>query len=211
MTVKLPLKLEEIDPETGCIVRDWHLPEIDIAQLNQLLGGDFSEIGHAAYDLDAADIRKLAVNFDLKDLSFEQGQLRRIHSLIDALPYPVHTGRELAMMLSGKKPFARFVFDEGVDFEEIVQQPFSRYVETGTLCAFTERVSDQNRTTVIYSFTLPGEEWRVAAMAELWKCAQETGWSDRHERREGELLGYEDWQNDAFLALRKKFMNRIVK
>jgi hypothetical protein len=28
-------------------------------------------------------------------------------------------------------------------------------------------------------------------------------WSDEHERREGELLGYEPWMNDYWIARRR--------
>jgi hypothetical protein len=30
----------------------------------------------------------------------------------------------------------------------------------------------------------------------LWKIAEKSGWNEGFERLEGNLLGYEDWQND---------------
>ena len=46
-------------------------------------------------------------------------------------------------------------------------------------------------------YTLPGEEWRVEALHELFDTRRQ--WTASQERRFGELLGYEDWQNDIWL------------
>ena len=46
-------------------------------------------------------------------------------------------------------------------------------------------------------YTLPGHEWRVKALHELFDSPGP--WTAIHERRQGELLGYEDWQNDIWL------------
>jgi hypothetical protein len=46
-------------------------------------------------------------------------------------------------------------------------------------------------------YSLPGEEWRVDAMLDLF--ASPGPWSATHERRQGELLGYADWQNEIWL------------
>ncbi len=54
---------------------------------------------------------------------------------------------------------------------------------------------DVRGTHWIY-YTLPGEEWRVDAMVALrWRPGP---WSAEREREQGELLGYEDWQNDVW-------------
>jgi len=45
-------------------------------------------------------------------------------------------------------------------------------------------------------FALPEEQWRIDAMIDLKSSLT---WSRDHERRERELLGYEDWMNDHFL------------
>lgn len=54
-------------------------------------------------------------------------------------------------------------------------------------------------------FALPGDEWRIDAYIEM--CA-EARLSSRNEvnafeRRQGTLLGYEDWQNDWWLEHRR--------
>lgn len=45
-------------------------------------------------------------------------------------------------------------------------------------------------------YALPDEEWRIDAMIELMSG---TGWTLADERREGELLGYTDLQNDFWI------------
>jgi hypothetical protein len=63
-----------------------------------------------------------------------------------------------------------------------------------------KHVFEQNDFQKVY-FTLPGEEWRVAAYRQLLAAP---GWDDERERRQGELLGYEDWQNDWWMENRAK-------
>ena len=114
------------------------------------------------------------------------------------LPYVLHTNRELGLMLSGKKPLAMFA--DGKDcFPEAVSRYlrlFDRHLATGMLVRRDCHVGTIHH---IY-FALAGEEWRIDAMIEL---KSKDTWSENDERREGELLGYEDWMNDHFLALNK--------
>jgi hypothetical protein len=49
-------------------------------------------------------------------------------------------------------------------------------------------------------YTLTGEERRVSASKLIWDAAQKSGWSADFERLEGMLLGYEEWQNDWWIA-----------
>jgi len=48
-----------------------------------------------------------------------------------------------------------------------------------------------------------GEEWRFDEYIALVESVSE-GWNDTKERREGELLGYTDSQNDIHLARRRR-------
>ena len=124
----------------------------------------------------------------------------------DIPPYQLHTNRELGMMLRGEKPLA--VFSDAVDqFPEAVLRYlrfFDRHVSAGRLIKQEEILPPGDWRTFhvqrIY-FALPGEEWRIEAMKELKRSGT---WSLAHERREGELLGYEDWQNDWFIDQQKK-------
>jgi hypothetical protein len=119
------------------------------------------------------------------------------------LPYLVHTNRELGLMLRGVKPLAFFLEIRGREPECLIRywRMFDRHLTAGRLIKreFIEpapQLPHLESRTVFYA--IPGEEWRVDAMRELLRQSGE--WSPERERRFGELLGYEHWQNDFWLA-----------
>ena len=120
------------------------------------------------------------------------------------LGYQVHTNRELGMMLHGTKPLAIFVDDYG-EFPEGVRRylrSFDRHVAAGRFekreyVDLRTRGAKEIRRVHVILYALPGESWRIDAMIELH--GQLSHWSSEAERREGELLGYEDWQNDLWM------------
>lgn len=105
-------------------------------------------------------------------------------------------------MLAGKKPLATFFDAEGY-WSELLQRyirMFDRHIGNGTLIRrdhFIYPTINDKRTWHRILFALPAEEWRIDAMIDL---LSDDTWSPAHERREGELLGYEDWMNDFHLA-----------
>jgi len=109
-------------------------------------------------------------------------------------------------MLNGTKPLAHFCDAVGREPACLLRylRLFDRRVAAGQ---FSRRevlepasaVSDVSIRRVFYA--LPGQEWRIDALLELLR--QPGAWTEEHERREGELLGYEDWQNDVWLVLRR--------
>jgi hypothetical protein len=113
------------------------------------------------------------------------------------LPYVLHTNRELGLMLSGNKPLAMFA-DRKDCFPEVVSRYLRMFDRQVTLGKLVRRDCYVGPIHHIY-FALPREAWRIDEMIELKSIE---GWSELHERREGELLGYEDWMNDHFLALK---------
>lgn len=117
-----------------------------------------------------------------------------------SLPYLVHTNRELGLMLKGAKPLAMFGYIEGheVDCVQRYMRMFDRYVAAGRFGKREEvaQVAGGLRSHQVF-YTRLGEAWRVDAMLEL--LALPGTWSAERERRYGELLGYEDWQNDVWL------------
>jgi hypothetical protein len=52
-------------------------------------------------------------------------------------------------------------------------------------------------------FAIPDQDWRIDAYVRLAENGCKNGWDDTHERRQGELLGYEDWQNDWWIENRR--------
>lgn len=125
-----------------------------------------------------------------------------LNETLRALPYLVHTNRELGLMLKGVKPMAMFSDYVGKEAECLLRylRMFDRHVDAGR---FERQVVEEpiphrpdwsSRRTF---YTLPGEAWRVGAMLEL--IVHYGNWTNEHERRFGTLLGYEDWQNDIWL------------
>ena len=125
-----------------------------------------------------------------------------LNSLLRSLPYLVHTNREFGLMIASRKPMAVFV--DGQDrFPEVVRRYirlFDRHVTAGRFCRrdhLAPGAGGQSYTAHWIFFTLPDQEWRVAAYLELLHGNDR--WTADHERRQGELLGYEDWMNDYWI------------
>lgn len=113
------------------------------------------------------------------------------------LPYLVHTNRELGLMLRGEKPLARFAreLSAPVPVLERYFRMFDRHVAEGRFVKRTVMPYPKAPFQSVY-YALPGEEWRIDAMIELLSG---DGWTLADERREGELLGYSDWQNNIWI------------
>lgn len=120
---------------------------------------------------------------------------KRLHDL----PYVVHTNRELGLMLRGVKPLSLFADGEGRFPDPVVRylRMFDRHVAAGRMVRRDQIDHGSSGPIHRIYFALPGEEWRIDAMIAL---RESDTWSRDHERREGELLGYEDWQNDVWLS-----------
>lgn len=121
-----------------------------------------------------------------------------------SLPYQIHTNRELGMMLRMQKPLAVFA-DAYERFPQAVLRYlrlFDRHVAEGTLLRMDyvelAKAVGWARDIHVVMFAQPGEAWRFEAMVAL--RAELSNWSLEKERREGELLGYSDRQNDLYAA-----------
>lgn len=130
-----------------------------------------------------------------------EGHLRK-----EALGYQLHTNRELGMMLCGSKPLAVFSEVHGAFPEPVVRylRLFDRHVETGRLVKrrHLEKAraphSGNTYELSVVLYAQPDEVWRIDAMIDLRRNLGV--WTAEHERTEGSLLGYTDWQNDRWLA-----------
>src|ERR1700730_4774858 len=109
------------------------------------------------------------------------------------LPYLSHNCRELGLMLRGTKPLAYFLNVVASEFDYNIRywRMFDRHVAAGRLIK-REVLSGLQHRRLFYA--LPGHEWRIDAMLTLFN--ELAAWSDGHERRFSELLGYESWQID---------------
>ncbi len=119
-------------------------------------------------------------------------------------PYVIHTGRELELMLQGKKPLSVFCDDiESSYSEEIIpEKAFAPFVLNGTLKKreHISGVTPLQLRRVLYAVL--SEEWRLDAFLLLREVADKSGWNESMERMEGRLLGYEEWQCDFHIQNR---------
>src|SRR5262249_42802791 len=106
-------------------------------------------------------------------------------------------------MLRGAKPLAYFlnVVARESDINIRYWRMFDRHVAAGRLIRreVTEAFTHQPHRRLFYA--LPGHEWRIDAMLTLLNELE--AWSEDHERRFCELLGYEGWQIDYWLTYRR--------
>lgn len=123
-----------------------------------------------------------------------------------------HTGRELQLMLKGRKPLAMFYAgtDELPGEELIPEDAFAPHVKAGRMSR--EEMDVQTTTpagapTVVkYVFyALRGQEWRMQLMSVMVQAlCSGGGWNETCERVEGTLLGYTSEENDAHCARKFK-------
>jgi hypothetical protein len=172
----------------------------------------------ASWELDATDLERLSALIGFV-FPCQYGEVRLVEwRNLRAVPYLIHTEFELALMLEGRKPFAAFgdVYPSG--WFEAWMARFDDFVAKGR---FVRRIVDQPFPSPIRNASgetadglravyvaLRGEEWRIAAYIEMQKAAALSGWSEALERRQGELLGYEDWQCDWWITERQRLLNR---
>jgi len=109
-------------------------------------------------------------------------------------------------MLRGEKPLAVFYDWEGSLVPSVARyiRMFDRRVSNGVFVRRDHLVPADMEAGLpgawYVFFARADEAWRIDAMIELKKGLYSGGWTLEHERREGMLLGYEDWQNEIWLA-----------
>jgi len=118
-------------------------------------------------------------------------------------PYPLHTNRELAMMLAAEKPFAMFAHERVDGCEKadaLANQDFATHVAKGTLSEHVRTVQAKGPDGTVldvdyYFYAREGEEWRVEAFSLLIELLHRGAWCPQLEWLQGKLLGYSDQQN----------------
>ena len=112
-------------------------------------------------------------------------------------------------MLTRGKPLAHFsdAYPPEPDEEVIPRSAFAAQVVNGTFetCEFVELLevqlphAPQVRGTIHVFYARKSESWRIDAYVRMMAEAEKAGWSERHERLQGKLLGYSDSENDAHI------------
>jgi hypothetical protein len=198
-----------IDVETDCPLYEAGFSACDVDALIGLIGEDLDL--RCAIDLPPATVMKIVGQYNV---SFDPGGRpvrMRPSCTHDNLSYRTHTGCELLLMLRGEKPLAVFDCPAGEDFN--AEKFFDPYVKIGRFVKREHSTPimprrNEESQDLIYQYVLyalPHEQWRIDAYILLRKVVTEEGWSTALERMEGELLGYEKWQNDIFI----EYMTRV--
>jgi hypothetical protein len=119
------------------------------------------------------------------------------------LPYEVHTNNELEFMLERNKPLSCFYIEYpneySVELREAIipEREFFPYVSKGEIVK--KEYLDVNSGIRYVFYALPKETWRIEKYINLLTESNLIGWSEALERLQGNLLGYEEWQNDAWI------------
>lgn len=118
-----------------------------------------------------------------------------------------HEGRELELMLAGKKHLSRFYFEAGIEREIFPESQFDLHVANGVLVKdelIEELISPEtNEPTsarnILYATAT--EAWRIPAMRMVEDIYQrmEPGWRPDLERMKGALLGYDRQDVEMFV------------
>jgi len=114
-----------------------------------------------------------------------------------------NSGRELALMLAGKKALAAFCRHNSERFDETGGQDFQRYLASGQIKCQRFFVRDQQGNNLIYTlYFTPGSEWR----AEMYRSLKKSiggGWSKSKEILESILLDYDTRDIASYINLLK--------
>jgi hypothetical protein len=210
--------LQAIDPDLGCPAFEAMFttdrPDDLRALLGEVAAADSEFEMH--YPLEPAEVAAIVDRFDVPfDAGGREVWLCPWKRMRDDVPYLVHTGYELPLLLEGRKQFARMGGEYYPPHRHWNEEFFDRYVAQGLLHKEIElekfnepyRARDDHVVegfrTVYY--TRKGEEWRIAAWKLVAKASAKERWNHTFERLEGMLFGYEDWQNDWWIdRLRKQ-------
>jgi hypothetical protein len=203
--------LSAFDRDQCCPVLQTRFSVTDLSQLTSILGelavdDPRFEMSYVLDDeLVEAINQSFSIDFRVEGLDCEEADifLYRPHS-ISRLPYLVHTGYELFLLLEGRKKLAR-MSDAYPPDAHMGEDRFDRWVDAGALHkeVVVEAFDKPHRgvlghRTVYY--TPPNERWRIPAMKMLTAASGRTGgWNEYFERLEGMLFGYSDEENDWWI------------
>jgi hypothetical protein len=113
-------------------------------------------------------------------------------------------------MLHRGKPLAHFsdAYPAEPDEDVFPENAFAPYVESGRflqreyvipLREPPPRNFPHVRGVRHLFYARVSEDWRIDAYILMLAAADKAGWNEGFERLEGSLLGYEEWQTDAWL------------
>ena len=176
------LFIQNIDPATNCPDEECEFWLPDLVEFCGLLERSPSEESEIEFPLTITESQ--AVKITLKyGLDFRpRGSLIRLKKRCgdDDLPYKIHTGRELKLMLERKKPLS--VFSCSHSFELSQEKLFDTFLDSGLFVkrTFVQIFFPENTIKDAYKHIMyahKSEEWRIDAYILLLQTAEEMGWN----------------------------------
>ena len=203
--------LQSKHPELGHPMAETRFKVHDLSGIKEILGEAVEDDVdlQSEYNLDEEDLNALTLKFGIAfDASLRPVSLIHWDPETRDVPYLNHSGFELPLMLDGRKPFSKFADLETSELINRTIMRFAPFVEQGII---TKRIvrrslhdgtrpSAKESTLCELYYALTNEQWRIDANIALFEAAVTSTWDHTMERREGELLGYTDWQNDWHIA-----------
>jgi hypothetical protein len=213
--------LQARDPvtRTVCVERRIRISNVD--RLRNILDLDDNEDPDLQlyYTLSSGLLERVGELCDVSFFADAQYETIKPWSPYNGVPYMLHTNFELPLMLEGRKPFAMFLDGYPSAWFDEYLAPFDPFVEDGTLVRrvidcpmphLKRARPDLEGMRRVY-FALPAEAWRIDAHLLLMDVREKSEWNDSLERFEGSLLGYQDWQNDWWIANLREFRTQSAK
>lgn len=201
--------IEVVDCKTACIVENIKIYRETLNTIadNLLINIDdlLDKIKHQCIEIIIDDVINI---IKIENLDNKYLILRGINRT-DSLSYATHTGRELTMMLDGKKPMASFCRYANDKFDESKTQPFSVYVNLNYLykMKFYLKIDENN---IIYTlFSTKENQWRMSVYKKLKKSSRDTQWNNQKDAIEGLLLGYSLEQCVEYQSIFKSSSNGV--
>jgi hypothetical protein len=198
--------VDAYDEDTGFVVREVYLENLGASRLPEFIRQKIQNLKrNVSESLERALIMECP---EFKAEIAEWGMLGiRLRHESSALPYRVHGGRELDLMMKGLKPLSVF---SHVEPSSNLASYLSRYLEPlvrrGELVSakIDNRDGDDASTAPTLMFALPNQAWRIEAYRLMMLAARSEKWNDALERIEGSLLGYTPDQNDFWISHQKR-------
>lgn len=195
---------EAVDAETDCVCLSESIEVVDVSELENVCGLSPGSLEtRAVFDINDEAFEKSRHYYGLK---LDRGSMSvriRPWARVDRLPYQVHANRELLLMLSGKKPLSVFMGCVKNSNEwDVPELKFSPHVAAGRIIKEEHLLKSWGHRKMpsrLVLYSLPQETWRIHAYILMMETATASGWNIGFERMQGSLLGYEDWQNDAYI------------
>lgn len=196
------VSLEAYDAPTGYVVYELYLELFDQSELPEYVQEKVRKVGPDQSE--RVDRVRLIESSVLHAEIAGWGELPlRLRHESCALPYRLHGGRELDLMMKSVKPLSVFSYlERGSSLADFISVYFEPLVESGKLISAVESHGSDPASTLM--FALPKEAWRIAAYRLVTATARATKWNDALERMQGALLGYTFEQCDCWMSYRSR-------